>query len=336
MATRLAINGYGRIGRCVLRALYERGLSTQMQVVAINDTGPAEALIHLTRYDSTHGRFNERVTASADGMLINGDAVRLLHQPEPEHLPWGDLGVDLVLECSGLFASRSGADAHLHAGAARVLIGAPAGPDMDLTLVYGVNHEQLSADMRAISCASCTTNCMAHLVAPLQAHYGITAGLFTTVHAYTNDQHLVDAPHHDLRRARAAGQAIVPTTTWANRALDWVLPEIAGRLQGHSMRVPVLNVSALELTLVLEQPTTADAVNTLMRERAATSEGVLAWCDEPLVSADFIHHPASAIYDATLTKTQGPMLRLLGWYDNEWGYANRLLDTIGYWLRPAQ
>ncbi|MBF2756070.1 MAG: erythrose-4-phosphate dehydrogenase [Gammaproteobacteria bacterium AqS3] len=336
MSLRLAINGYGRIGRCALRLLERAGAADAgAEVVLINDLGPREAIVHLTRYDSTHGRFEARIEDDAEGggMRIDGRAVQIASQPLPGGNFWGDAGIDLVLECSGKFASREGGEMHLAAGAPRVLIGAPAGEDVDATIVWGINEHLLDAGARIVSAASCTTNCMAHLLVPLNGAVQIVSGAYTTVHAYTNDQRLIDSPHTDLRRARAAANAIVPTTTWADRALAWVVPELAGRLSGTSMRVPVLNVSCIELNLIGERTLPVGALNQLMRDYSEGSDGVLDWCDAPLVSVDFNGSPASGVFDATRTQVQGELMRVSAWYDNEWGYANRMLDIIRRWSR---
>ncbi|HBD23783.1 MAG TPA: type I glyceraldehyde-3-phosphate dehydrogenase [Oceanospirillaceae bacterium] len=333
MPKRLAINGYGRIGRALLRALYERGLQEQLQIVAINDLGIAESLQYETRYDSVHGHFPLPVEATQSGMSItdqqgNKHKVALYSQDDPKTLPWRD--IDLVLECSGKLTSRALSEQHLQAGADKVLIGAPAGQDVDLTVVYGINHQDISPHHQIISNASCTTNCMAHLLAPLQAAVGIEDGLMTTIHAYTNGQVLTDTviDKMDLRRGRAATQSMIPTTTHATQALGWVLPEVADKITGYSMRVPTINVSVVDLVLRPSRPTSVEEVNAIMQ--AASDQdpyGILGINWEPLVSIDFNHCPKSAVFDATQTMQMGELIKVLAWYDNEWGYANRMLDV---------
>lgn len=333
MPKRLAINGYGRIGRALLRALYERGLQEQLQIVAINDLGIAESLLYETQYDSVHGHFPLPVEATQSGMSItdqqgNKHNVSLYCQDNPQTLPWQD--IDLVLECSGKLTSRTLSEQHLQAGADKVLIGAPAGQDVDLTVVYGINHQDIRPHHQIISNASCTTNCMAPLLAPLQAAVGIEDGLMTTIHAYTNGQVLTDTviDKLDLRRGRAATQSMIPTTTHATQALGWVLPEVADKITGYSMRVPTINVSVVDLVLRPSQPTSVEEINAIMQ--AASDQdpyGVLGINWEPLVSIDFNHCPKSAVFDATQTMQMGELIKVLAWYDNEWGYANRMLDV---------
>lgn len=333
MPKRLAINGYGRIGRALLRALYERGLQEQLQIVAINDLGIAESLLYETRYDSVHGHFPLPVEATKSGMSItdqqgNKHQVALYSQDDPKTLPWQD--IDLVLECSGKLTSRALSEQHLQAGADKVLIGAPAGQDVDLTVVYGINHQDIRPHHQIISNASCTTNCMAPLLAPLQAAVGIEDGLMTTIHAYTNGQVLTDTviDKLDLRRGRAATQSMIPTTTHATQALGWVLPEVADKITGYSMRVPTINVSVVDLVLRPSRPTSVEEINAIMQ--AASDQdpyGILDINWEPLVSIDFNHCPKSAVFDATQTMQMGELIKVLAWYDNEWGYANRMLDV---------
>jgi glyceraldehyde 3-phosphate dehydrogenase len=333
MPKRLAINGYGRIGRALLRALYERGLHEQLQIVAINDLGIAESLLYETRYDSVHGHFPLPVEATKSGMSItdrhgNKHQVALYCQDDPKTLPWQD--IDLVLECSGKLTSRALSEKHLQAGADKVLIGAPAGQDVDLTVVYGINHQDIRPHHQIISNASCTTNCMAPLLAPLQAAVGIEDGLMTTIHAYTNGQVLTDTviDKLDLRRGRAATQSMIPTTTHATQALGWVLPEVADKITGYSMRVPTINVSVVDLVLRPSRPTSVEEINAIMQ--AASDQdpyGILGINWEPLVSIDFNHCPKSAVFDATQTMQMGELIKVLAWYDNEWGYANRMLDV---------
>ena len=331
MAIKAAINGYGRIGRNVLRALYENGRSDEIRIVAVNDLGDARTNAHLTRHDSAHGLFPGTVEVDGDHLVVNGDRIRVLNGRDPARLPWGELGVDLVLECTGLFASRDKAAAHLEGGARKVLISAPAGREVDATVVYGVNHSVLRAGHQVVSNASCTTNCLAPLVRVLVDTVGLEYGLMNTIHSYTNDQTLTDVYHSDLRRARSATTSQIPTKTGAAAAVGLVMPEVAGRLDGFAIRVPTINVSLVDLTFTASRDTTAEEVNAAML--AASREGplaggVLTYTDEPLVSVDFNHNPASCIFDATLTKVQGGRLvKACAWYDNEWGFSNRMLDT---------
>ncbi len=329
MTIRIGINGYGRIGRNVLRALYESQRNDEISIVAINDLADVHANAHLTRRDTAHGRFPGTVEVEGDSMYVNGDRVRVLAERDPAKLPWGELGADIVIESTGLFASREKASAHLKGGAKKVIISAPAGKDVDATIVYGVNHNILKASDTIISNASCTTNCLAPLVKPLHEAIGIKEGLMTTVHSYTNDQVLADVYHKDLRRARAAGVSQIPTKTGAAAAIGLVLPELDGRLDGFSIRVPTFNVSIVDLTFTAERATTVEDVNRIMKEASEGElKGVLAYNDEPLVSIDFNHDPASSTFDAGLTKVQrGTLVKVMAWYDNEWGFSNRLLDT---------
>ncbi len=328
MTIKVAINGYGRIGRNVLRALYEAGRTDEIQIVAINDLGDAATNAHLTQYDSAHGRFPFAVEASDGALIVNGDTIKAFSERDPAKLPWGELGVDVVMECTGLFASRDKASAHLTGGAKKVLVSAPAGNDVDATVVYGVNHSVLKPEHTVVSNASCTTNCLAPLVKPLNDSIGIKAGLMTTVHAYTNDQVLTDVYHSDLRRARSATQSMIPTKTGAAAAVGLVLPELNGKLDGYAVRVPTINVSLVDLTFEAARPTTAEEVNQLMHA-AATGElsSVLDYNDKPLVSIDFNHNPASSTFESTQTKVIGSLVKVLAWYDNEWGFSNRMLDT---------
>ena len=329
MTIRIGINGYGRIGRNVLRALYEGERGDELSIVAVNDLGDANTNAHLTRRDTAHGRFPGTVEVQGDAMVVNGDRIRVLAERDPAKLPWGELGVDIVIESTGLFASREKASAHLKGGAKKVIISAPAGKEVDATIVYGVNHDVLKAEHTIISNASCTTNCLAPLVKPLHESIGIRHGLMTTVHAYTNDQVLTDVFHKDLRRARSATMSQIPTKTGAASAVGLVLPELDGRLDGFAMRVPTINVSVVDLTFVAERDTSVDEINQVMKAASEGDlKGVLAYNDEPLVSIDFNHDPASSTYDAGLTKVMGgTLVKVLAWYDNEWGFSNRLLDT---------
>ncbi|WP_421620877.1 type I glyceraldehyde-3-phosphate dehydrogenase [Alkalilimnicola ehrlichii] len=336
MAIKVAINGYGRIGRGVLRALYESGRSDELRIVAVNDLCELRTAAHLTRHDTTHGRFPGDVQTGEGELVVNGDRIRYTSERDPDRLPWEALGVDLVMECTGRFASREQAERHLRAGARKVLISAPGGPEVDATVCYGVNHDILRAEHTVVSNASCTTNCLAPIVQPLHRALGIEQGLLTTIHAYTNDQVLTDSPHADLRRARSATLSQVPTKTGATRALGLVLPEMAGRLDGYAMRVPTLNVSLVDLTFDAGRETSVEEVHEIIRAAAAgPMAGVLAVNDDPLVSIDFNHHPASAVFDATLTKVKGRLVKICAWYDNEWGFANRMLDTAVAMMRAA-
>ncbi|MBS0398337.1 MAG: type I glyceraldehyde-3-phosphate dehydrogenase [Proteobacteria bacterium] len=335
MAIKVGINGYGRIGRNILRALYESKRTSDIQIVAINDLGDARTNAHLTRFDTAHGRFNAQVHVDGDAMVVNGDRIRVVAQRDPSKLPWGELGADFVLECTGLFASKAKASAHLAAGAKKVVISAPGGEDVDATIVYGVNHKTLKASHTVISNASCTTNCLAPLAKVLNDNIGIVAGVMTTVHAYTNDQVLTDVYHSDLRRARSATMSMIPTKTGAAAALGLVLPELNGKLDGFSIRVPTINVSLVDLSFIAARNTSVDEINKVMKAAAdGEFRGVMAYNDQPLVSVDYNHDPASSTYDASLTKVLGgTMVKACSWYDNEWGFSNRMLDTLLAWSR---
>ena len=329
MAIRVAINGYGRIGRNVLRALYEASRTDEIEIVAINDLGDASTNAHLTRYDSAHGKFPGTVEVKDDAMYVNGDRIQVCSERDPSKLPWGDLGVDVVHESTGFFASKEKSEAHLKAGAKKVVISAPAGKDIDATIVYGVNHDTLSADHKIISNASCTTNCLAPLVKPIHDAIGVESGIMTTIHAYTNDQVLTDVFHSDLRRARSATQSMIPTKTGAAAAVGLVMPELDGKLDGYAVRVPTINVSLVDLTFRAARDTSVDEINNVIKAASdGALNGVLAYNDEPLVSIDFNHNPASSIYESSQTKViDGRMVKVLSWYDNEWGFSNRMLDT---------
>ncbi len=324
----MAINGYGRIGRNVLRALYESGRTGEVQIVAVNDLGDANILAHLTRYDTAHGKFPGTVEVTDGAIVVNGDRIRVTSERDPAKLPWGELGVDVVLECTGIFTSKDKASAHLKAGARKVLISAP-GKEVDATIVYGVNHQVLKAGDTVVSNASCTTNCLAPLAKVMHEKFGLLQGLMTTVHSYTNDQVLTDVYHEDVRRARSATQSMIPTKTGAAAAVGLVLPELKGKLDGFAIRVPTINVSIVDLTFTAARATSVDAVNAAVREAAnGPLKGILDYTDEPLVSVDFNHNPASSTYDATLTKViDGTLVKVCSWYDNEWGFSNRMLDT---------
>ena len=329
MTIRVAINGYGRIGRNILRAHYEGGKKHDIQIVAVNDLGNADTNAHLTRHDTAHGKFPGTVAVDGDHMVVNGDRIRVLANRDPSQLPWGELGVDVVHECTGFFTSKEKAGAHLKGGAKKVIISAPGGKDVDATVVYGVNHGVLKASHTVISNASCTTNCLAPLVKPLNDKIGLVNGLMTTVHAYTNDQVLTDVYHEDLRRARSATMSMIPTKTGAAAAVGLVLPELNGKLDGYAIRVPTINVSLVDLSFVAARDTTVDEVNAIMKEAAesAALKGILNYNKGPLVSIDFNHDPASSTFDATLTKVSGRLVKVSAWYDNEWGFSNRMLDT---------
>jgi glyceraldehyde 3-phosphate dehydrogenase len=328
MAIRVAINGFGRIGRNILRALYEAGRTDELGIVAINDLGDATTNAHLTRFDTAHGRFSGQVEVEGDNMVVNGDEIRVLAERDPSKLPWGDLDVDVVLECTGLFATKEKASAHLKGGAKKVIISAPAGSDIDATVVYGVNQKRLKATDTVISNASCTTNCLAALVKPLHEEIGVERGVMTTVHSYTNDQVLTDVYHSDLRRARSATMSMIPTKTGAAVAVGLVLPELDGKLDGFAIRVPTINVSLVDLSFTAERETSKQEIDKIMKGAAEGAlKGVLDYNEAQLVSIDFNHTIVSATYDATLTKVSGNLVKVMAWYDNEWGFCNRMLDT---------
>ena len=338
MTIKVGINGYGRIGRNVLRALYEGDKRTQLQIVAVNDLGDAKVNAHLTRYDTVHGRFRGDIAVDGDALVVNGDRIRVLSERDPTKLPWASLGVEVVLECTGLFTSKAKAGKHLEGGAKKVLISAPGGDDVDATIVYGVNDGTLRASQTVISNASCTTNCLAPVAKVLHDHVGIVAGVMTTVHAYTNDQVLTDVYHTDLRRARSATHSMIPTKTGAASAVGLVLPELKGKLDGFAIRVPTINVSLVDLSFTARRATTVEEINGLMKAAADAGplKGILGYTDGPLVSIDFNHDPHSAIYDATMTKViGGSLVKVCAWYDNEWGFSNRMIDTTLAWSRAA-
>jgi len=329
MTIKVAINGYGRIGRNILRAHYEYGKKHDLAIVAVNDLGSPETNAHLTRYDTAHGKFPGKIAVDGDAMVVNGDRIKVFAQRNPAELPWGALGVDVVLECTGLFTTKEKASAHLKGGAKKVIISAPGGKDVDATIVYGVNHGALKAAHTVISNASCTTNCLAPLVKPLHDRIGVVTGLMTTIHAYTNDQVLTDVYHEDLRRARSATMSMIPTKTGAAAAVGLVLPELNGKLDGFAIRVPTINVSLVDLSFIAARDTTVDEVNAIMKAAADAGPlaGILNYNTAPLVSIDFNHDPASSTFDATLTKVSGRLVKVSAWYDNEWGFSNRMLDT---------
>ena len=329
MTIKVAINGFGRIGRNVFRALYESGKQDKFEVAAVNDLGDANTNAHLLQYDTAHGRFSQPVTVEEDHFMVGKTRVRVLAERDPSQLPWSELGVDVVLECTGFFASKEKASAHLTAGARKVIISAPGGKDVDATVVYGVNHGVLKASDTVISNASCTTNCLAPLVKPLHDHIGVLGGLMTTIHAYTNDQVLTDVYHEDLRRARSATQSMILTKTGAAAAVGLVLPELDGKLDGFAIRVPTINVSLVDLTFDAARETSVDEIHQIIRDASNSSlAGILEYNDKPLVSVDFNHCPASSIYDASMTRVvNGTTVKVCSWYDNEWGFSNRMLDT---------
>jgi glyceraldehyde 3-phosphate dehydrogenase len=336
MAINVGINGYGRIGRNILRALYEGKRTGEMRIVAVNDLGDAKTNAHLTRRDTAHGPFHGTVAVDGDSMVVNGDRIRVLAERDPAKLPWGQLGVDFVIESTGLFASKEKASKHLAGGAKKVVISAP-GEGVDATIVYGVNHHTLRKDMTVISNASCTTNCLAPLVKPLNDSLGVVAGIMTTIHAYTNDQVLTDVYHSDLRRARSATMSMIPTKTGAAASVGLVLPELKGRLDGFSVRVPTINVSFVDLTFTAKRATTAQEVNAILKAASEGAlKGILDYTEEPLVSIDFNHNPASGTVDAQLTKVlEGTLVKVCAWYDNEWGFSNRMIDTTLAWAKAS-
>lgn len=329
---RIAINGYGRIGRNILRTLFERGLDKEIQIVAINDLSDAKILAHLTRFDSTFGRFSHDVQLQDEHLIIGEQSIRILKQPDATQLPWQALKVDVVLECTGRMKQRSQAEQHLHAGAQRVLLAHPM-DSADLTVVYGVNHQQLQ-QQKIVSNASCTTNCLAPLAQALHKGVGIAQGMITTIHAYTNDQNLLDKSHSDPYRARAAASSIIPTSTGAAKAIGLVIPELAGRLDGMAVRVPTQNVSLVDLSFIAERDTSTEEINQILMTAAAQlPEGVMECNQQPLVSCDFNGYPVSCVADLTQTRAQGKLVKVLAWYDNEWAFSNRMLDILGIWGR---
>ena len=328
MTIRVGINGYGRIGRNVLRALFETERTQEIQIVALNDLGDAATSAHLTQYDSAHGRFPGTVTVDGDSMVVNGERIKVMAERDPAKLPWGELKVDVVMECTGLFTTREKAALHLQGGAKKVIISAPASGEVDATIVYGVNHQSLTARHTIISNASCTTNCLAPLIKPLHEKIGVVSGLMTTIHSYTNDQVLTDVFHTDLRRARSATQSMIPTKTGAAAAVGLVLPDLNGKLDGLAVRVPTLNVSLVDLTFQAKRATDKQEITAIMKNAAASDlKGILMVNELPLVSIDFNHNPYSSIFEASETKVIGTLVKVMAWYDNEWGFSNRMLDT---------
>ena len=327
MTIKVAINGYGRIGRMLLRAIYEEKFD-DIQVVAINGLGGIDINAHLTQYDSAHGRFPGSIEVDGDHMVFNGDRIKMFSTRNPQETPWGKYGVDIVLECSGVFTSKEKAMVHIKQGAKKVLISAPGEKDVDATIVYGVNHQTLKASDIVVSNASCTTNCLAPMVKPILDHIGIVSGLMTTIHAYTNDQVLTDVYHNDMRRARSATMSMIPTKTGAAKAIGLVLPQLQGKLDGFAMRVPVINVSVVDLTFIPSRKTSAEEVNRILQDASAGSlKGILAYNTLPLVSVDFNHNSLPSIFDSTQTRVSqdGGLVKVLSWYDNEWGYSCQML-----------
>lgn len=333
MAIKIAINGYGRIGRCVLRAIYENNLQHIFKVMAINDLGNANINAHLTKHDTTHGIFNSSVSLNDDKMIIDGDTIQVLSEKHQNRLPWKMLDIDVVFECTGLFTSKEKCKPHLEAGAKKVIISAPGGNDIDATIVYGVNHDVLTPNMTVVSNASCTTNCLAPIAKVLNEHLGILCGLMTTIHAYTNDQVLIDTYHPDMRRARAATQNMIPTKTGAAAAVGLVLPELKGKLDGFAMRVPTANVSVVDLTFIAKRQTSINEVNNILQNATKGKlNGVLECNDKPLVSMDFNHNSHASIFDSTQTRVTDSLVKILSWYDNEWGFSNQMLKTARAWM----
>lgn len=331
---RVAINGYGRIGRSVLRALYESNARQWIQVVAINEPAETKTMAHLTRYDSTHGRFPGTVEWQQDKLVVNDDVIQICHQEDLSQLPWTNFGIDVVLECSGTFSDRSTAALHITAGATRVLFSQPAESNVDATIVYGINHQVLSGDETIISSASCSTNCVVPVISVLNDSFGVDGGVITTIHSAMNDQPVIDAYHHtDLRKTRGAMQSIIPVDTELALGIDRLLPELTGRFQAQAMRVPTANVSAIDLSIMLNNQVDVDAINrALSNASEGYLTGVLGYTEEPLASCDFNHDPRSGIVDASQTRvSQNKLVKVLIWFDNEWGYANRMLDTLRHW-----
>ena len=329
MTTRIAINGYGRIGRNILRAFFENPKQHDIAIVAINDLGNIDINAHLTRYDTTHGKFSGTITVDKDYLVINDQRIKILSERDPENLPWKKLDIDVVHECTGLFTSPEKASKHINAGAKKVIISAPAGKGVDATIVYGVNHLTLKSSYSIISNASCTTNCLAPLAKVLHENLGIIHGLMTTIHAYTNDQVLIDTYHSDMYRSRSATHSLIPTKTGAASALGLVYPELDGKLDGLAIRVPTINVSLVDLSFQSKRETTAQEVNEILKKASKTSalKGLLNYSEEPLVSIDYNHSPASSTVDALQTRVIGDFVKVLAWYDNEWGFSNRMLDV---------
>ncbi len=337
MAIKVGINGYGRIGRNILRALYESKRNNEIQIVAVNDLGDAQTNAHLTQYDTAHGKFPGTVGVEGDSIVVNGDKIKVFAQRDPSKIDWKSVGADFVFESTGFFTTKSDAGKHLAGGAKKVVISAPGGKDVDATIVYGVNHNTLKSSMTVISNASCTTNCLAPLAKVLNDKIGIVSGLMTTIHAYTNDQRLTDVYHEDIRRARSATMSMIPTKTGAAAAVGLVLPELKGKLDGFAVRIPTINVSLVDLVFTAKRATTVDEINAAVKEAANGSlKGVLNYTDKQLVSIDYNHDPASSTYDATMTRiSEGTLVKVCAWYDNEWGFSNRMLDTTVAWSKAS-
>src|SRR5215510_12330907 len=337
MAVKVAINGYGRIGRNVLRALYEANRTNEIQIVAVNDLGDAQTNAHLTQYDTAHGKFPGKVSVEGDSIVVNGDKIKVFAQRDPSKIDWASVGAESVFKSTGFFTTKADAGKHLAGGAKRVVISAPGGKDVDATVVYGVNHNTLKASHTVISNASCTTNCLAPLAKVLNDKIGIVNGLMTTIHAYTNDQRLTDVYHEDIRRARSATQSMIPAKTGAAAAVGLVLPELKGKLDGFAVRIPTINVSIVDLTFTAARDTSVNEIHATMRDAAEGElKGVLAYSDEPLVSVDFNHNAVSSTYDATMTRvSEGTLVKVCSWYDNEWGFSNRMLDTTIAWSKAS-
>lgn len=324
---KIAINGFGRIGRNTLRALYENGYQDRLKIIAINDLANPETNVHLTKYDSVHGKFQGDIHFESGVMHVNGDSISLFQQPDPTNLPWEELDIDVVLECSGFFRTREAALKHIQSGAKRVIISAP-GTDVDETIVYGVNHHSLKTASQVISNASCTTNCLAPIAKLLHNAFGIQSGSMTTIHSYTNDQKLIDVAHNDIYRARSATQSMIPTKTGAASAVGLVIPELAGKLDGVAVRVPTINVSLVDFHCLCDKKTSIEEVNELIQDASNNSmKNIIEYVTEPLVSVDFNHNPASSCFDPSQTRVHGNMIKIMSWYDNEWGFSNRMLDT---------
>jgi glyceraldehyde 3-phosphate dehydrogenase len=337
MALKVGINGYGRIGRNILRALYESGRQQEIQIVAINDLADPQTNAHLTQYDTAHGKFPGKVTVDGDSIVVNGDRIKVYAERDPARIGWAAVGADFVMECTGFFTTKADAGKHLAGGAKKVIISAPGGKDVDATVVYGVNHNVLKSSHTVISNASCTTNCLAPLAKVLHDGIGIQSGLMTTIHAYTNDQRLTDVYHEDIRRARSATMSMIPAKTGAAAAVGLVLPELKDKLDGFAVRIPTINVSLVDLTFTPKRSTTVEEINKLIQAAAnGPLQGILAYTDAPLVSIDYNHDPHSSTYDATMTRVMdGNLVKVCAWYDNEWGFSNRMLDTTLAWSRAA-
>lgn len=335
MILRIAINGYGRIGRCILKSIYEYGLDKEFKIIAINDLGSPESNVHLTKYDTTHGKLKEDITLINNTMIIKKDNIKILSEKNPINLPWKELEIDVVFECTGLFISKKKCKNHLLAGAKKVLISAPAEKDVDSTIVYGVNHEKLSYKMNVVSNASCTTNCLAPIAKIINENFGLEKGLMTTIHSFTNDQSIVDNFHpSDIRRARAATNNLIPTKTGAAAAIDLVLPNLKGKLDGFAIRVPTINVSIVDLTFTIKKKTTVEEINYIFKESSKKSmKNVIEYNYENLVSSDFNHNPFPSIFDATQTRVIGNLVKIIAWYDNEWGFSNQMLKTTREWFK---